>query len=159
MNMSRLKEAAEAIGLLAIIITLITLVVELRQTQSALLSQTYQARAFDAISELVTVAESDHIAPILAATKFGEDRDAVEKLNDVERLRLYQYLRARMIDWDNEHYQYQNGYLMKDFFETTTTNSVITWAPRWRAIGLTEGRKEFREYVDRVLEEATNLEN
>ena len=48
---------------------------------------------------------------------------------------------------------------MKDFFETTTTNSVITWAPRWRAIGLTEGRKEFREYVDRVLEEATNLEN
>jgi hypothetical protein len=60
-----------------------------------------------------------------------------------------------MIDWDNEHYQYQNGFLNADFFEATTTRSVRKWAPRWRAVGLTEGRDGFRQYVDQILSEET----
>ena len=154
MTKSNWKEIAEVVGILAIVISLIALVTELRQTQSALLAETYQARAIDAIGELVDVADSEFIAPILAATNYGDDQDAVANLDSVSRLRLVHYLRARMIDWDNEHYQYQNGFLNEDFFEATTTASVKIWAPRWRAIGLTEGRKEFREYVDRVLSES-----
>lgn len=153
------KETAETIGTLAIVISLLALVMELRQTQSALLAETYQARAIDAIGELVDVADSEFIAPILAATDYGDDHGAVASLDEVSRLRLFHYLRARMIDWDNEHYQYENGYLGEDFFEATTTNSVRIWAPRWRAMGLQEGRKGFREYVDRVLSEPpTNAE-
>lgn len=147
------KEAAELIGILAIVASLIALVMELRQTQSALLAETYQVRAIDAIGELVDVADSEFLAPILAATDNGADPVAVANLDAVGRLRLVNYLRARMIDWDNEHYQYQNGFINADFFEETTTAAVKTWAPRWRAVGLTEGRKGFREYVDRVLSE------
>lgn len=58
-----------------------------------------------------------------------------------------------MLDWDNEHYQYQSGFLDADFFEVTTKPLVRIWAPRWRAIGLTEGRQDFRDFVDSVLEE------
>ena len=61
-----------------------------------------------------------------------------------------------MLDWDNEHYQYQNGFLSADFFEETTTKNVRKWAPRWRAIGLVEGREEFRVFVDRVLSDEEN---
>jgi hypothetical protein len=126
---------------------------ELRQTQSALSAQTYQARAMDAIGELLYVADSEFLAPILTTTDFGADYEAVANLSASDHLRLSQYLRARMIDWDNEHYQYQNGFMDADFFEATTTKSVKKWAPVWRAIGLTEGRDEFRKYVDRLLAE------
>jgi hypothetical protein len=148
------RETVEIIGILAIVASLIALVMELRQTQSALMSETYQTRAIDAIGELLDVADSDYLAPLLEQTSYGADYDAVENLDSVSRLRLFNYLRARMIDWDNEHYQYQNGFIEADFFEATTTKSVIAWAPRWRAIGLTEGREEFRRYVDNVLRDA-----
>jgi hypothetical protein len=149
------KEIVEIIGILAIVASLIALVMELRQTQSALLAETYQARAIDAIGELLIVADSEYLAPILTKTSSGADFDAVADLSAGDQLRLAQYLRARMIDWDNEHYQYQNGFMDADFFEATTTKSVKIWAPRWRAIGLTEGREEFRKYVDQVLGETS----
>lgn len=147
------KDIVELLGIFAVVASLIAVVAELRQTQSALLAATYQARAVDAIGELLTKAESDYLIPILAATDEAADFAAVEELSASDRLRLKAFLRARMIDWDNEHYQYQNGFLDRDFFEETTTKSVRMWAPRWRAIGLTEGRKGFREYVDQVLGE------
>jgi hypothetical protein len=147
------RETAELVGILAIVASLIALVMELRQTQSALSAETYQTRAIDAIGELLDVADSEYLLPILTATNNGADYEAVANLDAEDRMRLLNYLRARMIDWDNEHYQYQNGFMNADFFEATTTTNVKVWAPRWRAIGLIEGREEFREYVDRVLSE------
>lgn len=110
------KETAELVGIIAIVASLIALVMELRQTQSALSAQTYQARAIDAIGELLIVADSEYLAPILTKTKSGADYEAVANLDAGDHLRLYQYLRARMIDWDNEHYQYQHDFIDADFF-------------------------------------------
>jgi hypothetical protein len=149
------REAAELIGIIAIVASLLALLMELKQTQSASSAETYQTRAIDAIDELLVVADSEYLAPILAKTNYGSDSDAVATLNTVDHLRLHSYLRARMIDWDNEHYQYQNGFLSADFFEATTAKSIAIWAPRWRAIGLEEGRKEYREYVDKLLNEGS----
>jgi hypothetical protein len=147
------KETAELVGLMAIVASLMALVVELRQTQSAMLAGTYQSRAIDAIGEALYIADSNYLVPILVATNNGGDYEAVANLNAGDRMRLFHYLRARMVNRDNEHYQYQKGYLSADFFEGTTTLLVKEMAPRWRSIGLTEKREEFREYVDRVLSE------
>jgi len=147
------KEVAEALGVLAIVASLIAVAVQLHQTQQALLASTYQARAFDAIHEVLEVADSDHLAGVLSKTNNGADAEAVANLGPEDHLRLFNFLRGRMIDWDNEHYQYQHGFLDEGFFELTTTASIRKWAPRWRAIGLTEGRPEFRAYVDQVLEQ------
>ncbi len=153
MTKSSWKETVELVGLMAIVASLIALVIELRQTQTALSAETYQSRAIDGIGEALYVAESEHLVPILTATNNGADYEAVAKLDADDRLRLLNYLRARMIDSDNEHYQYQNGYLDAGYFEATTTRLVREFAPRWRSIGLTEGRQEFREYVDHALSE------
>jgi len=145
------KGLAELIGILAIIAGLAALVIELRQTQQAMLASTYQERAIDAIGELLIVADSEYLVAVIAQTDSAEDREAVDALDPVNRERLRMFLHARMLDWDNEHYQYQQGYLDADFFNATTTRSVRVWAPRWRYMGLTEGRDEFRRYVDSVL--------
>jgi hypothetical protein len=70
------------------------------------------------------VAASEYIASILAKTNYGSDFKAAAMLNTVDHLRLRSYLQARMVDWDNEHYQYQNGFLSADFFEATTTKKL-----------------------------------
>lgn len=135
--------------------SLIALTMELRQTQSALLAETYQTRAFDAIAEQVSIADSEFLMPVLVETNDGANYEAVAELNAVDHARLVSYLRGRMIDWDNEHYQYQNGFLDADFFEVTTTRAIKEWAPRWRAVGIDEGRADFRKYVDQVLDDNT----
>ena len=156
MTRTDIRETAELIGIIAIVASLIALVVELRQTQSALVAQTYQSRAIDAMGELITIADSEYLAPILTATSNASDFEAVADLSAGDRLRLFNFLRARMIDWDNEHYQFQHGFLDADFFAATTEKSVKVWGPRWRNIGLTEGREEFRQFVDTVLGEESD---
>jgi len=151
--MKNWKDTVELVGILAIVAGLAVVVIELQQTQRALLASTYQERAIDAIGEFLTVADSDHLVLVIVRTDNGADREAVDALNPVDRERLRNFLYARMVDWDNEHYQYQQGYLDADFFEVTTTASIRNWAPRWRYVGLTEGRDGFRRYVDSVLAE------
>ena len=153
MKKANWKDIAELIGILAIVASLVSVAFQLRQTQLALISSTYQARAFDAIAEGHYIADSEYLLPILVKTDHGENFDEVANLSEEDRARLFHYLRSRMIDWDNEYYQYQSGFLDVGFFEVTTKVSVRKWAPRWRAIGLTEGHRDFREFVDSVLEE------
>ena len=150
------KDIVELIGILAIVASLVSVAFQLRQTQLALIAATYQDRAFDAIAEGHYVADSEYLLPILVKTNHGEKFDEVANLSEEDRVRLFHYLRSRMLDWDNEYYQYQSGFLDADFFEVTTKESVKKWAPRWRAIGMTEGRQDFREFVDSVLEEQSS---
>ena len=103
------KDFAEFVGIAAIVASLGTVAFQLQQTQAALNASTYQARAFDAIAEAQYVADSDYLLPILVMTQDGEDAEAIAALNGPDRARLRHFLRARMIDWDNEFYQYQNG--------------------------------------------------
>ena len=148
------KDIAELIGIAAIVASMGAVAYELRQTQEALIASTYQARAFDAIAESITVSDSDYLLPILVATDHAENSDAVTALSAVDRGRLFHWLRARMIDWDNEYFQYQHGYLDNDFFETTTVRAIKDWAPRWRALGLRETRSGFTAFVDELLAES-----
>ena len=151
MAISKAREFAELIGIIAIVVSLGAVAYELRQTQSALVAATYQARAFDAINEALTIGDSGELIRVLVATDSGGDFEAVAALNAEDRERLRHFLRARMVDWDNEWYQYQNGYLDEDFYRTTTLPSIQRYAPRWRNIGHTEPRTEYRAFVDELL--------
>jgi len=145
------KDIAELVGFAALVASMVAVAYEMRQTKDALIAATYQARAFDAIAESNFVSESEYLLPILVATNNGSDIDGFARLNDVDRFRLRSFFRSRMIDWDNEYYQYQHGYLDEDFFQTTTERAIIEWAPKWRALGLTESRHEFTVFVDALL--------
>ena len=152
MTIERWKDTAELIALVAVIGSLIAVVYELRQTQAALRAQTYQERAIDAISTHFTLATNPGIAP---PGFYTVDFD-VDAMSASERESFLPLMYTIMIDADNEHYQYQNGFLDEGFYQNDTVATIVDFAPAWRKLGIREARPEFRIEVDRVLAEKTD---
>ena len=148
----RWRFAAEMVGITAVVASLIAVVVELRQTQSAIVANTYQARAYDAIEKNWQLAESQVIAPILA--RVSADPSTIEALTDDAWRRLRNVYRGMRIDADNEYYQYQQGFLDEEYFEYALKPRIARQARMWRSFGIEERRPSFREFVDEQLANA-----
>ena len=155
MNMSGWKDIAELIGIAAIVASLIAVAVELRQTQAAILASTYQARAFDGIAAARELFNGDYIAPILARVNM-DDPDSIKSLSDVERIRLRMFYISQMVDFDNEFYQYQNGFLDEEYYEHAFKGRLPGTARHWRSLGIVEPRPSFRSFVDEQLKNSNN---
>lgn len=140
---------AEMIGITAVVASLIAVVIELRQTQSAIVASTYQARAIDAISFNSALMESQVLVPLLQ--KVAADPSKLDSLTDEERFRLRTFFTSVRIDSDNEYYQYQQGFLDDEYFENALKPRIATSAKMWRALGVDEPRPSFREFVDEQL--------
>ncbi len=127
---------------------------ELRQTQSALIASTYQSRALDAVGVEGAKADSEVLGPLLARVDL-DDPKLLATLNELERFRLRSYFVSRLIDLDNEYYQYQKGFLDDEYFEYWFKDQLKRNARAWRSIGLTERRPSFKQFVDELLAEPT----
>ena len=153
MNTSNWKDYAELVALIAIIGGLIAVVIELRQTQSALRAQAYQTRALDAISATREWSMNPEQAMLFSDYLAGKVTTDTASPEELSQLRSHFY--TRRTDLDNEHYQYQNGFLDRDFYETTTEREIKAYAPHWRAFGVPEPRQQFTEEVERILADPT----
>lgn len=153
MNTSSWKDYAELVALIAVVGGLFAVVIELRQTQSALRAQAYQTRALDAISAPREWAKDPKPAMLFGDYLDGDLTADTASPEELAQLRSHFY--TRRTDLDNEHYQYQNGFLDPDFYETTTKREIKAYAPHWRAFGVAEPRQQFTEEVDRILADPT----
>ena len=149
MKISRWKDTAELIALVAVIGGLIAVVMELRQTQSALRAQAYQSRALDVIAAKQVSSANPELD--LLIRKFYSNELDIESATPEERSRIISHFYMRRTDLDNEHYHYQNGFLDPDFYRTTTVPEIKAYAPFWRALEIAEPRQKFAEEVDRIL--------
>lgn len=154
MNIDRFRVISEAIALVIVAASLIAVVIELRQTQAAIVTSTYQARAFDAIAVRSALADSEFLLPLLVNTNYGCDEQAISMLDDVDKARIREFLWTEMFDLDNEFYQYERGNLDADFFETAYKPRLLRFATRWRNLGVTENRQSFAEFTDDLLSAA-----
>ena len=140
---------AEMIGIAAVVASLIAVVIELRQTQSAIDANTYQSRASDAVTFNTALMESQLVTPILQMVT--ADPSTIDTLTDEERFRLRIFFTSVRIDADNEYYQYQQGFLDDEYFENAFKPRIIRSARMWRAFGVDEPRPSFRDFVDEQL--------
>ena len=153
MKISGWKDLAELVALVAVIGGLVAVVIELRQTQSALSSQAYQTRALDVINTMHEVSANPELAVLVNDYLDGDLTVDAASTEELVQLRNHFYLRRT--DLDNEHYQYQNGFLDPDFYATTTRREIKAYAPHWRAFGIPEPRQQFSEEVERILADPT----
>ena len=149
MKISSWKETAELLALVAVIGGLIAVVMELRQTQSALRAQAYQTRALDVISAMRFNSANPELS-LLIQKVYSNELD-FESATPEEMSQIISHFYIKRTDVDNEHYQFQNGFLDPDFYRTTTEREIKAFAPFWRALGVNEPRQQFTEEVDRIL--------
>ena len=154
MSVEKWREWIELVALITVVGSLVALIVELRQTQVALRAQAYQARAFDGIQWNMDLAKDASIREM--QDRFTDPEFDPTSLSPSEWSVASRLITVVRIDLDNEHYQFQSGFLDAGFYYGETVERIRARAPIWRAMGHISPRQEFRVEVDRILEE--NLE-
>ena len=127
MKSSSWKDLAEIVALIAVVASLIAVVFELRQTQTALQVQAYQSRAFQSFDHHMDMLDRPDMDVLFNKSwKPGFQLKSLDAQDRAKLVRLYHALRT---DYDNEYYQYQHGFLDADFYLSTTRNDIKTFAP------------------------------
>ena len=142
---------------IGVIAGIVFLALELRQTQRSMAAQAYQARAFDAIAWQFELAQDADQRRIWLSSRTDDDFD-VNSLTGADYEIVKVLYTAKRTDVDNEHYQYQNGFLDPGFYNSNTVPDIASSAPIWRALGLDDGRPEFHLEVERILKESGNAQ-
>ena len=153
----------EVIGAVAVVVTLIYLTKQIRLNTQAMeegrklaLAQTYQMRSDALQAMLVDAADSQHVGPIIIKlTELGYPKDvaALEQLSSDERGRFRLWQIAQQTHWDNLFFQYQHGYLDEESYQDAFKERIRRLAPTWKALGLIDVRRSFRDEIIRLQEE------
>jgi hypothetical protein len=160
MNIMELGALGEFVGAIAVVVTLFYLAVQVRYSREATeantrsvdesrklaMAQTYQSRAIASFSAFDIDAEIGGMAPIVV--KYNES--GIEGLSAEEQERLRLRALARTLWFDNLFYQYEQGYLEPDLYESLR-GPITSNAEMWKTLGITMGRPSFRQEVDRLL--------
>ena len=168
MSLIELGALGEFLGSIAVLATLIYLSVQIRQNTRSMdeskrlaLAQTYQIRADALQTMLVTAADSEHIGPIitkLTSAGYPEDLGALLQLSAQERGRFRMWQIAQQTHWDNMFFQYQQGFIDKEYYQDSFRMRVGRLAPTWEALNITGSRSTFAEEIERIMAEKTETE-
>ena len=148
----------EFVGAIAVVATLVYLAMQVRHSKEAMeantrsldegrrlaLAQAYENRTVTLLDNLRDIRDSRHVELFATA-----DSDRPE---DQIRTRLWLRWWANYLD--NVYYQYQQGFIDEEYYQSQFQNSVRNFAPRWRAVRVNEPRPSFRQEVERILAEA-----
>jgi len=154
MKRTDLGQKIGAFANLAVLVGLILLIVELNQNSELLRAQIHQARSDSYESFMVDAADSEFFLP--AYEKFvaaGRNAAALDALSPIERARISRYLQGRIGGYDNLYYQYRNGYLEEEFYESRVVESIKINLPAFLELGLINDSlvtPSFRTEIERI---------
>ena len=152
MNKPDWKIIVELGSTIAIVASLIFVGFQMKQTQEIALSAAYQARSDTSISIRTTAFESDTLLSALDKSNSGRSAE----LTSVESVALRYYFYLDMTYLENVHFQYQNGFLSEEQWQTnlddirfslTNPNSREIWE-----MGMNM-RESFEAVVNEVIRE------
>ncbi len=148
MKLEKSALIAEIVGGLAIVVTLIALIAELRGNTEAIRAQTAQAT-------FQTSAQSFYYAEGNVALTKAEDSGLADLTED-ERAHAFALMNAMFNMYNNNYHQYQDGNLDEEIHEAYRRKlsffiSNPIYRDRWSTINQFY-TDSFREYVDEVIE-------
>ena len=136
-------------------IGLALLIIEINQNSNLVRAQIHQARSDAYVEHTFSLADSEFMAP--AYNKFmlaggPADVSALDALDPIELARVRWFVLARMGDYDNLFYQYRNGYLDEEFYQSRVAPSSKRLGLLWKEFGLLKSATpSFAAEVDRLL--------
>lgn len=165
MNKLSFRDAAELIGLTAIVASLIFVGLELQQSQRIAIADQYQMRMDANVQFIGSTSEQSLIG---SGTRFLERLPALDmpervkqelsELAPVELGELTNRVLQALLIMDNSHYQYQNGFMEEETWQSVRARYIRNlgngWLARsmvldrsdtWRASFVEEIREIYRE--------------
>ena len=107
MDSAKINDWVQAGGIFALVASLIFVGLQLKQSQDIALSQASQSRTSTTVEILVNSAEnSDFVSSIAKRQRGASDALTVE-----ERVVIRQYALGILYLYEDQHYQYINGFL------------------------------------------------
>ena len=140
----------EFVGALAVVATLAYLAVQVRQSKQSMdrnsqiiLAQNYQTRAVAGEDGMRDLAESNHLAPLLARVGSGRISDpaVLAELTPEEHVRLVAYHQWLVLGIDNQLYQYEKGFADGQHFESAIKPALQRYTPIWEELGILSARR------------------
>ena len=114
MKSTNWKDIVELIGFAAIVGSLIFVGLQMKQSQEIALSDAYQARSESSIALALAQLESPELLSALTKRSQGEQQN----LSAEEITALNGYISAQLIYIENVLYQYENGFVPRDSWES-----------------------------------------
>jgi len=140
---------------IGVVLGLILLLIELDQNSDLVRAQVHQARSDAQVSRLEERADTEHLAPLLEKISLfgGFTRlSSTDDLTPEELFRFRIYLQARHQDYDNLFYQYQQGYLDEEYYQSNVAGAIRLFSPWWEKLGIFEDlrRPSFDAEIRRI---------
>jgi len=154
MSLGELGALGEFVGAVGVMITLIYVAVQIRQTRKIVMAQAFQQRS-DALQDLsMRMAESESLSAIsakLRSSGWPRDGRAFEELSDREKEQYRAYLTAHLHRVTNLIHQYDEGLLTTEYYEGGIRGTIVMWVTMWKAAQI---RIRLSGAIDRVYRDA-----
>jgi hypothetical protein len=163
-NVGKLHDWLQIVGLFGVIASLIFVGLQLKQDRDIAIAAAYQARTSSASDSLASIADNPVVIRALAKAEYGDPQTLVHIEGFAAELTAEELMAAQMSInsmatlIDNSYYQYQAGFLPEDHWLAVRNlvKAMISRNPLWRA-GLStrpnNRRPEFNDMMDALLEE------
>lgn len=155
MTIFELGALGEFIGAIAVVITLLYLAVQISQNTKATRAQIHQARSDQAQQYYLHLCEQSVIAEVFEKlqSEIGVlDPDNLETLSQEELRQLRALCAASISRLENSFYQYQNGFLNGEMYESMIIGQIRHSGRLWEKLGIIDGvPPSFREELRRRL--------
>ena len=115
MNSTKLNDWMQVVGIFAVVASLIFVGLQMRQTQKISLSQAYQSRTAAAAEWNTAMAANPNALSALRKSASGASDDITTEEYDA----LHRSLIGVIYLYDNAHFQYQQGFVSEEFWQTT----------------------------------------
>ena len=153
MTIDQLGSIGEFSSAILLFVSLIYIGFQIRQNTNATRAQIYQARSDAKQAYNLFIAGSDGVLEVVGKIGVGEiDFARIATLTDLEIRRLTMVQIAYRSRVDNMFYQYQNGFIDKEFYQESIEHVIRAFGPLWRILNITEGRSSFLNEIDRIVE-------
>ncbi len=154
METQKLNDWLQILGMFGVIASLIFVGLEMRQSREIAISQTYQSRATSEVDAALQSAAN----PAFRTGSAKHYAGAIDELTEDEFFALNYSFGALITLWENDHFQYQNGYLSDEHWNKTLWNMTCTLGSPFFRQQLAEGgwglRESFSEVINTIAAEA-----
>lgn len=149
-----IREVAEIIGIATLVVSIVLLAYEIRQTRLAMMGQTILTRAEISNSADQALRETDYLASIYVKVASG----GFEALTPVELESVWADLEAAKTRFSAYYYQYELGLMDEEFYQYDFLPNISWYKPLWDELGVLDGattRPSFKLVVESVQDYGT----